>query len=71
MKKPVASGGGPVGAAPVRDSTGVQQLRAAIRASDAGMNAKRAEQQQIQNNVRLYQERISSSPLVEEAVQIS
>ena len=64
MKKAPTANGGPSGAVP--DSAGVQQLRAAIRASDAGLNAKRAEQQQIQNNVRLYQERISSSPLVEE-----
>lgn len=48
------------------ESPGVLQLRAAIQASDTGINAKRAELAQIQGNVRLYQERISSSPLVEE-----
>ncbi len=65
MKTPVGTAAG--GAAPkTRDSLGVQQLKAAIQASDAGINAKRAEQQQIQNNVKLYQDRISSSPLVEE-----
>jgi polysaccharide chain length determinant protein (PEP-CTERM system associated) len=62
-KKPVESGSP---AAAPRDSVGVQQLHASIRALDAGLNAKRAEQQQIQNNVKLYQDRISSSPLVEE-----
>ncbi len=48
------------------ESAGVLQLRAAMQASDTGINAKRAEVAQIQGNVRLYQERISSSPLVEE-----
>ena len=48
------------------ESPGVLQLRAALGASDTGINAKRAEVAQIQGNVRLYQERISSSPLVEE-----
>lgn len=48
------------------ESAGVLQLRAALQASDSGINAKRAEVAQIQGNVRLYQERISSSPLVEE-----
>ena len=64
MRKPaVTSTGAPVTPA---EPMAVQQLRAAIRASDAGINAKRAEQLQIQNNVKLYQDRISSSPLVEE-----
>ena len=62
---PAVAAGGGTAAAP-RDSLGVQQLRAAIQASDAGIAAKRAEEQQIQSNVRLYQDRISSSPLVEE-----
>ena len=44
----------------------MQQLRAALQASDAGIKAKQAEVGQIQGNVRLYQERISSSPMVEE-----
>lgn len=48
------------------ESAGVLQLRAALQASDSGINAKRAEVAQIQGNVHLYQERISSSPLVEE-----
>lgn len=48
------------------ESVGIQQLRAALLASDAGINAKRAEVAQIQGNTRLYQDRISSSPLVEE-----
>lgn len=65
IKKPAATTGSGT-SAKLPDSIGVQQLRAAIQASDAGINAKRAEQQQIQNNIKLYQDRISSSPLVEE-----
>lgn len=56
----------PGGSSKPAESMGVQQLRAALLASDSGINAKRAEVAQIQGNVRLYQDRISSSPLVEE-----
>ncbi len=45
---------------------GIQQLRAAIRATDAGINQKRAEQMQLQGGIRQYQDRLQSSPLVEE-----
>lgn len=48
------------------DSQGVQQLRAQLRSIDQGITAKRHEQAMIQNQVRLYQDRISSSPLVQE-----
>jgi polysaccharide chain length determinant protein (PEP-CTERM system associated) len=48
----------------VRESVGVQQLRAQIRAATQGIEAKRQEQAQIQNAVRLYQDRIQSTPLV-------
>ncbi len=48
------------------ESANVQQLRAQVRASEQGINAKRAEQMQIQSSIRTYQERIQSSPLVEE-----
>ncbi len=48
------------------ESIGLQQLRASMQASDTGIKAKQAEIAQIQGNVRMYQERISSSPLVEE-----
>ncbi len=60
-----AKGGG--SAAPQHtESVGVQQLRAAVRAADVGIQGKRREQQELQNAVRNYQERISSSPLVEQ-----
>lgn len=62
--KPAGSTAG-AGSKPM-ESAGVLQLRAALQASDSGINAKRAEVAQIQGNVRLYQDRISSSPLVEE-----
>jgi len=48
------------------DSPGVQQLRAQLRSIDQGITAKRHEQAMIQNQVRVYQDRISSSPLVQE-----
>jgi uncharacterized protein involved in exopolysaccharide biosynthesis len=54
-------------AAPSRyDSPAVQQLRAQIRSADLGIQAKRQEQTEIQGNIRTYQERIQSSPLVEQ-----
>ncbi len=63
----VSSGPGASTTAPSkRESMGVQQLRAQIKAMDIGIQAKRAEQAQIQGNVRLYQDRIASSPMVEE-----
>ena len=48
------------------DSPGVQQLRAQLRSIDQGITAKRHEQGLIQNQVRVYQDRISSSPMVQE-----
>jgi polysaccharide chain length determinant protein (PEP-CTERM system associated) len=48
------------------DSPGVQQLRAQLRSLDQGITAKRHEQGMIQNQVRVYQDRISSSPMVQE-----
>jgi polysaccharide chain length determinant protein (PEP-CTERM system associated) len=48
------------------DSPGVVQLRAQLRSLEQGIAAKRHEQGMIQNQVRLYQDRISSSPQVQE-----
>ena len=48
------------------DTAQIQQLRAAIQATNSGINAKRTEQMQLQAQMRMYQDRISSSPLVEE-----
>ena len=48
------------------ESPAIQQLRAQLRALDQSIQAKRAEQGQIQSDVRTYQDRIQSSPLVEE-----
>ncbi len=44
----------------------LQQLRAAIRASEQGIIAKRTEQMQLQDTIKMYQGRIASSPLVDE-----
>jgi polysaccharide chain length determinant protein (PEP-CTERM system associated) len=53
-------------AAPGRnDSAAAQDLRARIRAADIGIQAKRAEQAQLNKQIRSYQGRIQSSPQVE------
>ena len=48
------------------DSLGVQQLRAQIRAMDQGIAQKKRDQAEIQGQLHLYQERVASSPAVEE-----
>jgi uncharacterized protein involved in exopolysaccharide biosynthesis len=48
------------------DSLGIQQLRAQIRAMDQGIAQKRRDQAAIQAQLHLYQERVASSPEVEE-----
>jgi polysaccharide chain length determinant protein (PEP-CTERM system associated) len=54
-------------AAPSRaDSVAVQDLRARIRAADVAIQAKRNEQAGLDQQIRSYEGRIQSSPLVEE-----
>jgi polysaccharide chain length determinant protein (PEP-CTERM system associated) len=48
------------------DSIGVQQMRAQLRAMDQGIAQKRRDQSAIQAQLRMYQERVASSPAVEE-----
>jgi len=48
------------------DSPALQQLRAQVRSLGQGIQAKRHEQGLIQNQVRVYQDRISSSPAIQE-----
>ena len=48
------------------ESIGVQQLRAQLRALDQGITQKKHDQGMIQGQIRMYQDRISSSPLVQE-----
>ncbi len=48
------------------DSPAVQQLRAQLRSAELGIQAKKQEQAQVQSSVRMYQDRIQSSPLVEQ-----
>ena len=57
-------------AASKREPMAVQQLRAQIQAVERGIQAKRQEQAQIQSNVRIYQDRIQSSPMVEEQYKL-
>lgn len=46
------------------DSPAVQQMRAQLRATDFGIQEKRREQGQVQSQIRTYQERIQSSPMI-------
>jgi uncharacterized protein involved in exopolysaccharide biosynthesis len=48
------------------DSLGVQQLRAQLRTMDQGIAQKKRDQGSIQAQLHLYQERVASSPEVEE-----
>jgi polysaccharide chain length determinant protein (PEP-CTERM system associated) len=67
IAKSAATAPGTVPGAPSRhDSAAVQQLRAQIHSADVGIQAKRQEQAKIQSNISMYQNRIQSSPLVEE-----
>ena len=55
--------------APRNEPLSLQQLRASIRAIDQGIIQKRQAQAAIQSQIHLYQDRISSSPLVQEQFQ--
>lgn len=48
---------------------GVQQLRAQLRALDQAIVSKKQEQSGIQSQLRTYQDRISSSPIVQEQLK--
>ena len=48
------------------DSVGVLQLRAQLRAMDEGIAQKKKDQAAIQGQLRMYQDRVASSPAVEE-----
>jgi polysaccharide chain length determinant protein (PEP-CTERM system associated) len=48
------------------DSPGVQQLRAQIHSMDTGIAQKKHDQASIQEQLRVYQERVAASPAVEE-----
>ena len=61
----VSSGSSPV-LAPSRESAGIQQLRAQLRAADVGLDERRKQQSQLQAQIGNYQARVESSPAVEE-----
>jgi len=48
------------------DSLSVQQMRAQIRAMDLGIAQKKRDQAEVQAQLRTYQDRVASSPAVEE-----
>jgi polysaccharide chain length determinant protein (PEP-CTERM system associated) len=56
----------PASAPSRNDSVAVQQLRAQLRALEQGITLKKHDQASIQTQIRTYQDRISSSPLVQE-----
>lgn len=60
---PAPPSGKPQGA--VRDSPALAQLKAQLHALDVGIVNKRAEQDHLQQQIRSYQARISSSPMVQ------
>jgi polysaccharide chain length determinant protein (PEP-CTERM system associated) len=67
MAKAPAAAPAPTTSAPKStDSMGVQQLRAQLRAMELGIAQKKRDQGAIQAQLRMYQERVASSPAVEE-----
>ncbi|MBS1821022.1 MAG: lipopolysaccharide biosynthesis protein [Acidobacteria bacterium] len=64
---PAAPASGSVTSAPTRyDTPAVQQLRAQLKALEQGILQKQHDQANIEGQIRMYQGRISSSPLVQE-----
>ena len=68
-KAPVPVPSGAATPAPRNEPLSLQQLRASIRAVDQGILQKRQAQAALQSQIHMYQERISSSPLVQEQYQ--
>ena len=71
LRKQMAAAPPPSAPAPVStpnrgDSVAVQQLRAQLRGLEQGITQKKHDQSMIQGQIRMYQDRISSSPLVQE-----
>ncbi len=56
----------PVSSAPRSDPPSLVQLRAQIRAEELGITQKKHDQAAVEGQIRVYQDRISSSPLVQE-----
>jgi polysaccharide chain length determinant protein (PEP-CTERM system associated) len=63
---PAVSGLPSASASKPNDSLGVQQLRAQLRAMDQAIAQKKRDQGAIQSQLKVYQERVASSPQVEE-----
>ena len=54
----------------VRENPAVQQLRAQLRSADLGIQEKQKEQAQIQSAIHSYQERLESTPAVEQEYKL-
>jgi polysaccharide chain length determinant protein (PEP-CTERM system associated) len=64
---PVTSGGSQAAAqSRTPESQGMQQMQAQIHALDIGIDQKKRQQAELQTSIRTYQDRIASSPLVQE-----
>jgi polysaccharide chain length determinant protein (PEP-CTERM system associated) len=63
---PAASAAQPSSAPKPTDSLSVQQMRAQLRAMEQGIAQKKRDQAAVQAELRTYQDRIASSPAVEE-----
>jgi polysaccharide chain length determinant protein (PEP-CTERM system associated) len=48
------------------DSLGIQEMQGRIHALDIGIDQKKRQQAELQNSIKTYQDRIASSPLVQE-----
>ncbi len=53
-----------------RESVAVQQMRAQLRAADLGIEEKRKEQGALQSQIHSYQERLQSTPAIEQEYKL-
>ena len=60
------AGSAPSTSAPRNEPAGLQQLRASLNAIDQGIVQKKRDQGGIQTQIHMYQDRISSSPVVQQ-----
>ncbi len=63
---PAPAASTPSAAVPRNEPVAVQQLRASLNATDQGILQKRRDQAGIQSQIHMYQDRISSSPAVQQ-----
>ncbi len=64
------SGRSPGSAATFRENPALQQLRAQMRSAEFGIEEKRKEQAQLQASIHSYQDRLQSSPAIEQQYKL-